>query len=52
MLGRLQGAGDVVVEPDGRTFTVTIRREARYTDLRKQLTVWETYGFLKWELLA
>jgi len=37
---------------DNRCYIVELLREGRWTKLNKQLTQWESYGFLRWREIS
>jgi hypothetical protein len=48
MVGALMASGNVISEPDGRTFIVDVRRQASLEHLEKTLLGWEKWGFVRW----
>jgi len=49
MVSGLAAYGNVDSKDNERTYVVKVFRESKLRQLKRQLTDWERYGFLRWE---
>ena len=49
MVSGLAAYGNVDSKDNERTYVVKVFRESKLPQLKRQLTDWERYGFMRWE---